>query len=61
MADVTGGNVGQSSTRRAEDIAAEDGKEPGRHDGPAQGESERPTGGSAARDFTGVDPQEPVE
>jgi hypothetical protein len=59
--DLTGGNVGESSTRRAEDIAGEDGKEAGRQDGPAQGESQRPTGTSASRDSTGVDPQEPTE
>ncbi len=60
-ADLTGGNVGQSSTRRAEDIADEEGKEPGRSDGPPQGESQRPTGTSTARDSTGVDPQEPAD
>jgi hypothetical protein len=59
--DLTGGNVGQSTTRRGEDVADEEGKEPGRYDGPAQGQSERPTGGSTARDSTGVDPQEPVD
>jgi hypothetical protein len=53
--------VGESTTRRAEDVAAEEGKEPGRYDSGTQGESERPTGGSTARDFTGVDPQEPTE
>ncbi len=59
--DLTGGNVGQSTTRRGEDIAEQEGKEPGRSDGTAQGESQRPTGSSTARDSTGVDPQEPVD
>jgi len=59
--DLSGGNVGQSSTRRGEDVSAEEGKEPGRYDGAAQGESQRPTGSSTARDSTGVDPQEPVD
>jgi hypothetical protein len=58
--DLTGGHVGESTTRRGEDAAAE-GKEPGRDDGPAQGESQRPTGTSTARDSTGVDPQEPID
>ncbi|HEY1917184.1 MAG TPA: hypothetical protein VGH27_16580 [Streptosporangiaceae bacterium] len=58
--DLTGGHVGESTTRRGEDVRASDGKEPGRSDGPAQGESQRPTGTSAARDSTGVDPQDPI-
>jgi hypothetical protein len=49
--------VGESTTRRAEDVTAEDGKEPGRYDSGTQGESGRPYGGSAARATTGVDPQ----
>lgn len=59
--DLTGGNVGESTTRRGEDVAAQDGKDAGRMDGPAQGQSQRPTGTSTARDSTGVDPQEPVD
>jgi hypothetical protein len=58
--DLTGGHVGESITRRGEDVI-EEGKEPGRSDGPAQGESQRPTGTSTARDSTGVDPQEPID
>jgi hypothetical protein len=58
--DLTGGHVGESSTRRGEDVSAE-GKEPGRSDGLPQGESQRPTGTSTARDFTSVDPQEPID
>jgi hypothetical protein len=54
------GNVGQSSTARGEDVQEREGKEPGRESGPPQGESQRPTGTSTARDYTGVDPQDPV-
>jgi hypothetical protein len=58
--DLTGGHVGESTTRRGEDVSAE-GKEPGRDDGPAQGESQRPTGTSTARDVTGIDPQDAID
>ncbi len=51
-------SVGESTTRRAEDIAEE--KEPGRQDTGTEGKANRPTGTSTARDATGVDPQEPV-
>jgi hypothetical protein len=50
-------SVGESTTRRAEDIAKE--KEPGRQDTGTEGDANRPTGTSTARDATGVDPQEP--
>jgi hypothetical protein len=59
--DLTSGHVGESTGRRGEDAVAETGKEAGRHDGPPQGDSQRPTGTSTARDSTGVDPQEPVD
>jgi hypothetical protein len=59
--DLTGGHVGESITRRGEDVVNDEGKEPGRHDGPPQGESQRPTGSSTARGSTGVDPQEPID
>lgn len=59
--DLTGGHVGESTARRGEDVVKEEGKEPGRIDGPAQGESQRPTGGSTARNATGVDPQDPID
>jgi hypothetical protein len=59
--DLTGGHVGESTTRRGENVVKEEGKEPGRYDGPPQGESQRPTGGSTARGSTGVDPQEPID
>jgi hypothetical protein len=53
--------VGQSTTRRGEDVSDQEGKEPGRYDSGTQGQSERPTGGSTQRDSTGVDPQDPID
>jgi hypothetical protein len=53
--------VGESTTDRGEDIAERDGKEAGRQDTGTQGESQRPTGTSTARDVTAVDPQEPID
>jgi hypothetical protein len=49
--------VGTSPTRSGEDIADDDGKEPGRREARTQGESQRPVGVSDERDSTGVDPQ----
>lgn len=60
-ADLTPEGAGQSSTRRGEEVSGQEGKEAGRHDTGTQGESQRPTGTSTARDSTGVDPQEPIE
>jgi hypothetical protein len=51
--------VGESVARRGEDMAKHHGKEAGRHDSGSDGSNaDRPTGGSTARDSTGVDPQE---
>jgi hypothetical protein len=52
--------VGESVSRRGEDIVEDEGKEPGRVDLGTKGASERPVGTSTARDSTGVDPQEPI-
>jgi hypothetical protein len=52
--------VGESITRRGENVAAGE-KEPGRQDTGVEGGADRPTGTSTARDRTGIDPQEPVE
>ena len=53
--------TGESITRRGEDIVKEDGKEPGRFDTGSDGTpADRPTGGSTARDATGIDPQDPI-
>jgi hypothetical protein len=54
-------DVGESVTRRGEDMVEEDGKEAGREDTGTEGPTDRPTGTSTARDATGVDPQEPNE
>jgi hypothetical protein len=59
--DLPPEGTGQSSTRRAETVSAQEGKEAGRRDTGTQGESQRPTGTSTARDSTGVDPQEPID
>jgi hypothetical protein len=49
--------VGESLTRRGEDIEEDDGKEVGRKDTGAEGKAGRPTGTSDSRDQTSVDPQ----
>lgn len=52
--------VGESISRRAEDIArAED--EPGREDAGTKGASDRPVGVSTPDDVSGVDPQGPID
>jgi hypothetical protein len=43
-----------------ESMIDQDGKEAGRYDLGTQGPTNRPVGGSTARDSTGVDPQESV-
>jgi hypothetical protein len=53
--------VGESRTRRGEEVIEEEGKEPGRHDLGTKGRSERPYGTSTARDATGIDPQDPID
>jgi hypothetical protein len=52
--------VGESIAHRGENMTAEEGKEAGRYDMGTQGPTNRPVGGSTARDSTGVDPQEPI-
>jgi hypothetical protein len=59
-ADLTPEGTGQSSTRRGETVSQQEGKDAGRTDTGTQGESQRPTGTSTARSYTGVDPQEPI-
>jgi hypothetical protein len=51
-------SVGESITRRGEDVVKQEGKEPGRRDTGKEGKAERPTGESSARDTTGINPQE---
>jgi hypothetical protein len=49
--------VGESTTRRGEDVAKEESQEAGREDtGTDAGPVERPTGESSPRDATGVQP-----
>jgi hypothetical protein len=54
---ATPGDVGTSTTRRGEDVVAEDGED-GRRTTGTQSESQRPVGESTPRDSTGIDPQE---
>ena len=51
---------GESQTRRGEDVQDDDGKEAGRKDTGSEGATDRPTGTSTARDFTGINPQDPI-
>jgi len=53
--------VGESTTRRGEDIIDDEGKEPGRHDAGTKGPTDRPVGVSDERDSTAVDPQDSQE
>lgn len=53
------GTVGESVTRRGEDMVSTDGKEAGRSD-VSDSPSGRPAGTSDARDATGVNPSDPV-
>ena len=50
--------VGESQTRRGEDVKKQEGTEPGRQDLGTKGQSQRPYGSSDQRDSTGVDPQD---
>jgi len=52
--------VGESVAHRGENMTQEEGKEAGRYDLGTQGPTNRPVGGSTARDSTGVDPQDPI-
>lgn len=50
----------ESIGRRAEDIGANE-DEAGREDTGTQGPTNRPTGTSTARDYTSIDPKEPMD
>lgn len=55
--DLTGGNVGESTTRRGEDVVKEEGTKG--WEGPPQGQSQRPTGGFTDPDHVSApDPRE---
>jgi hypothetical protein len=49
----------ESTTRSGEEVANSE-QEAGRTDGPDKGQTGRPTGTSTARDYTGVNPKEPI-
>jgi hypothetical protein len=53
--------VGESVTRRGEQVVQQEGPDEGRVDLGTQGRSERPVGTSTARAATGVDPQESAD
>jgi hypothetical protein len=53
--------VGESTTRRGEDVMKEEGSEPGRHPNQGTSGADRPYGSSDARASTGVDPQDPIQ
>ena len=57
-AEMAPEGVGVSMTRGGEEVAQQDGKEPGREDTGTKGPSGRPTGTSTTRDSTDVDPDE---
>jgi hypothetical protein len=57
-AEMAPEGVGTSMTRGGEEVAGQDGKEPGREDTGTQGASGRPTGTSTPRDSSGVDTDE---
>lgn len=50
-------DVGESVTRRGEDVVEDEGKEPGRAHTGTEGATQRPTGESKPRDVSGVDSQ----
>jgi hypothetical protein len=52
--------VGETDTRRAEDIARSESEE-GRYSTGAQGRTQRPAGKSTAEDSTGVAPEGPID
>jgi hypothetical protein len=53
--------VGQSQTRRGEDVVKQEGVEAGRKDLGTKGESQRPYGTVEAGEGAGVKPSEPVD
>ncbi|HET9771046.1 MAG TPA: hypothetical protein VFS16_09175 [Acidimicrobiia bacterium] len=53
--------VGESTTRRGEDVMKEEGPEPGRTPNEGTKGADRQYGGSTARGATGIDPQDPVQ
>ncbi len=60
-ADAAPDDVGESTTRRGEDIEDRDSKEDGRYDTGTQGPSDRPTGTSTPDSATGVGDSDPIQ
>jgi hypothetical protein len=58
-ADMEDKAVSKSESRAGEEVASSE-QEQGRVDTGTQGAADRPTGESTARDWTGVDPKEPI-
>lgn len=54
-------DVGESTTRKGENIVKEDGKEAGRRDAGHEGGADRPVGTSTPRDQTGVAPEDDAD
>jgi len=52
--------VGESTTRRGEDVIKEEGPDKGRRPNEGTSGADRPYGSSTARSATGVDPQDTV-
>lgn len=53
--------VGESTTRRGEDVGKQEGTEPGRMPNEGTKGADRPYGSSTPRDSTSVDPQENID
>ena len=53
----------ESGARKGEEVRADDGKEPGRHDHGDSSGADRPAGGRTARDSTRINPdkEEPID
>ncbi len=58
--DTAPEDVGESISRRGEEMSKHEGKEPGREEGERQGASDRPTGTSSGRDTSSVQPHDTV-
>ncbi|HEV2087941.1 MAG TPA: hypothetical protein VGR21_06495 [Cryptosporangiaceae bacterium] len=58
--DSAADDVGESTTRRGEDMMSRDGKEEGRGDLGHKGPSDRPVGTASPDDSTGVGSNEPI-
>ena len=59
----TGAQAHDAGTRKGEEMAKSHGREPGRQQHSGQSGAGRPSGGSTARDSTGINPEdrEPID